>query len=619
MKNFIKFKLIFLIVFSFFFIENQGTKLDFFHKKKKFSPETSSNNIGNDQKILENSQVSLTFNHNSDNSTVFVKNSDISHGKNTNKSQNTVVFQPMTYKTYGKVSKSYEINPEDNLITAENNDNLATNDSDFQQYYSNYFRNYYENLQNVYSPSNNEENQGTLLQNPNINHFYHPFRNKRRDLSPFSTIVPYQRMPIKRNNGCPCSEHRSSFCDCDEIDGNNDKILQMPAIIMPIIQPVIKEIPNGKKCVEEEEDCLCGRRKYLERKACKCGCEGRVEKREDYEGNERDDGLNSERNYEQGTFRRNYDGNDRNYDRIDRNYDGNDESRYNGDFQRKNRRNTRRNYGNYERNDEEDDYNENNDRNSYERNSDGNDADYDEIYDENSRRRPEERRRSSERGNYDENRDYGRKYEKGKENSRKNNNKNCSSKEKININNANANNANLLAQKNTLNKIDNVYATNYSATNYNHHIHNYIQAADFKFLQENLEKTQEKLNFPLKTDKNTTNQRKNFLRKSMRFQENDQNDKNCVKKPKKVFYPPIEITDEFSSKSLLPDQEVQIMTKIPKEVVNSVITSSQYKELDEEIKERENYTGIMNQAIENTIKNLKNRRKIKKMQEKSKK
>lgn len=145
--------------------------------------------------------------------------------------------------------------------------------------------------------------------------------------------------------------------------------------------------------------------------------------------------------------------------------------------------------------------------------------------------------------------------------------KNENKSEPVNINNANTNNANVLAQKNTINKIENVYSTNYSTTNFNHHIHNYINGADFKF-KENENKIQ-------------------------------QPDENCQNKSiTPQYFPKIEVINKIKSDDLMKTSmnSYKITTKIDKSIFKKLNKDRMPDE------SKENYTGVMNQAIENTIK-----------------
>ena len=443
----------FIIIFSFIsFIQTTSPSLN--QQSKRLFPLSTEKSVdplkkneimmASTEKIYQNSTISLSFNNSPDYSTEFHQNltSPAESNKTTsNFSDFNVTFQPMRYKS--PQSQTYMvINPNENLINPTNNEQLSNNDSYFQGYYSNYFRKYYENLQNIYTPSRNEASQGSILYNPNINHFYNPtpINQQRRDLlNPYATISPYQKVfrPENGNNRCPCQDKKIAvYCDCDEID---NRVLEMPPIVMPIIQPVIQQVPIYEEpCREEYDECSCENddHNFLKkrRNRCKCGC-------------------------------------DRNNDNFHRRYENYDNYE---------------NYGKY---------------NNYENKEKLNEID-------------------------------------------KNDNQ---SENKQNVNNANANNANILAQKNTLNKIDTVVATNYSTTNFNHHIHNYIQGADFKFNENNSSYL-----------KNTS-----FLQKTLIINNFKQN----------------------GEKYKQGDQDFKILSRIPKEVIKKMISENQINEMETDIKE----------------------------------
>lgn len=182
--------------------------------------------------------------------------------------------------------------------------------------------------------------------------------------------------------------------------------------------------------------------------------------------------------------------------------------------------------------------------------------------------------------------------------------KKCCDCESKNINNANMNNANLLSQKNTLNKIGSVVANNYSTINYNKHIHNFINGADFKFkadnYTENLEnmKNQSFKEIDIKSKALTVNQVKKLM-DADKFE----NEENCTK----YIVPPIKVENILTD----IDQTEKVLTiknKIPKRIINKIITKKQYEELEPIIFSHENFTGVMNQAIDNTIFDVKRKR-----------
>lgn len=151
-----------------------------------------------------------------------------------------------------------------------------------------------------------------------------------------------------------------------------------------------------------------------------------------------------------------------------------------------------------------------------------------------------------------------------------------------NINNANANNANILAQKNTLNKIGTVYAANYSTVNYNHHVHNYINGAEFKFKE------------------NANNSRE-----------------NCEKNESlRTYYPNIVIFNKIHRKKQQGNENnaMTITTKVNKNELQKLVYRQNPAEIDEN---KENFTGVMNQAVENTIRSIKRRRLLRKTPRKS--
>lgn len=178
--------------------------------------------------------------------------------------------------------------------------------------------------------------------------------------------------------------------------------------------------------------------------------------------------------------------------------------------------------------------------------------------------------------------------------------KTCCDCDNKNINNANLNNANLLSQKNTLNKIGSVVANNYSTVNYNKHIHNFINGADFKFKADNdtgggdyrfkqADIIQEKLTV-------------NEVQKLMDLGKFE-NEENCTK----FIVPPIKVENVLTDLDQT-EKILAIKNKIPKRIVNKIITKKQYEELEPIIFAHENFTGVMNQAVDNTIFDVKTKR-----------
>lgn len=546
------------------------------HKKKKFQ---SLKQLP--EKVFENATISLSFS--AQNST----NVELLHIKseNTTSKLPKVTFKSMEYKNSLKTKNPIPIDESLNPVNQENSESLANNDSNFQSMYSNYFQNYYENLENTY---NSQDSGPSLLRNPRLNnHFPEPpyIEIQKQALNPYNNIKPYQHVINRRNNenGCLCKEKRTTFCDCDELEMGTG-VLKMPPIVLPIIQPVIKalDVP-GSSCQEESGDCFCGGGRGMgafsrgfDRNQCKCPCKNNENDRDymKYDRlkyprypNNRDNRRkynNDEKDYGgRGEYHQSHsDGSDNNF----KDYDS-----YGGDYNNE-------------------DYYDRDEGGYDEFNNDGSDngfADNREYYNEDDNERGRYHRRKNDRDSYNR---YGEKrqnYEYGEErqnydrrrNFNENTDDNGNKEDGVNINNANANNANVLAQKNTLNKIDNVYATNVSTTNFNHHIHNYIQGGDFKFKQ---------------TPKAVRNQ----------------NDCSEKKKEKRIF-PDIRIINTLNNQGLLlksktlPQKNLSIQTVVPKEVINSIISEKNYQEMDSDIKERENITGILNQGIENTIKELK--------------
>jgi len=576
MKSFHTVILIFLLFSPF------TSPINLHKKKKPQSVSAPPKTHPLDDKIYENTTISLSFPSNSS------SNVDLIPTK-TNKTAilpPKVVFQSMQYQQDPPKGHSMHLDPSTNPVNSDNSALLANNDSSFQSMYSNYFQNYYENLQNTYPSSD----QGpSLLRNPRLNNRFPepPYQEiQRRALNPYANIAPYQKVFRSRdsNSNCPCQEKRAVFCDCDELDMRH-KVLDLPPIVLPIVQPVISstEMP----CREEKEgnDCSCGGGKgmeafnrNLERKSCKCPCNeekemkyyrmggddnnynnniGRRQKnRGSYENDDYYRGENNDRETNDDYRERNRDDDRRNdYDESSRRKDGDYDDYY-----------ERRRY----HNDNEDSYNDEGD-------------DYNDDYRENDHRENYHRRHNyNRRNNNSENNENNGNNGNNENNENNDNNDNNEKKDKngLNVNNANANNANVLAQKNTLNKIDNVYATNVSTTNYNHHIHNYIQGGDFKFKQLELKKNNSNADCP-----------------------NEE-------KPLKRIFPDIQIIDTINKQGLLlkshqNSKSLSIKSTVPKEVINSIISDKNYKELDSEIQERENFTGVLNQGIENTIRDLK--------------
>ena len=536
------------------------------HKKKKFQsvkllPE----------KVFENATISLSF------SAQNLTNVELLPSKPENKTSKLpkVTFKSMEYKNSLGFNDPTPIDESLNSVNQENSESLANNDTNFQTMYSNYFQNYYENLQNTY---NSQDSGPSLLRNPRLdNHFPEPpyMEVQRRALNPYNNIKPYQQVIKSRNNGngCLCKEKRASFCDCDELDMGTG-VLQMPPIVLPIVQPVIKAIDvHGSSCQEEREDCLCGGGRGMgafsrgfDRKQCKCSCENNEDDQEYLEYSR----SKYSRYPNHGNYRRKYNHDERDYGGQNYQHDHSD-----GD----------NNYRDYDGYNNDDYYDRDQDNSEFNNDYSDNDfADNREYYNEDDERRGRDHHRKNDRDYYNR---YGKERQSynRKRSSDENNDDKGKKDDGVNINNANANNANVLAQKNTLNKIDNVYATNVSTTNFNHHIHNYIQGGDFKFKQ---------------TPKPPQSQ-------------NDCSEK----KEEKHIFPDIRIINTLNKQGLLlkaktlPQKSLSIRTIVPKEVINSIISEKNYQEMDSDIKERENITGVLNQGIENTINELKRKHNTK--------
>lgn len=246
----------------------------FLLKPKKETHQNRSISTHNKENIMENISISLNFNDNS-----------------SNKTDTKQVFLPMSYKEKSNspyIRPKILISPNENIINKQNSDSFVNNESYFQSFYSNYFRKYYQNLGQMAS-SNDPE--GSVLENPHIsNHFL----AKARVKSPNLNLYPYQI--VKQKGDCGCKAEKASFCDCDEIEMG--KPLEMPPIILPIIQPIIREIPlkrdileNRPLCEEDLNECdsFCkGTRGKKRERDCDCGCGKRGENE-----NEKDVNVNN--------------------------------------------------------------------------------------------------------------------------------------------------------------------------------------------------------------------------------------------------------------------------------------------------------------------------------------
>lgn len=461
-------KLFFLLILTCFGLisAKNATKPRLFPlKPSKVLPKSNQTSRVSEE-ILTNSRIPLVFSTKDGNVSLKVRaNSSDSQRKSEALRNNSVVFKRMRYRA---PDLPYVLSPEDEnfAVNAENNEDLANNDENFQAFYSSYFRKYYENLQNTYN--NREETPGSMYINPNRNVFFPANSQKTRFFRgvaprPYAKVLKIQE--INGGNPCVCENPATKFCDCDEIDAQSQPIALKP-IVLPIIQPIMQRVPlqiaPGQECFEADDDCLCGNREdpgesraipgdfheNRRKNRCKCPCGGKS-----------------------------------------------------GDF--------------------------------------------------------------------------AGKYRENEENVNGNNRENAENPEnRVNINSANANNANILAQKNTLNKIGNVYAANYSTVNYNHHVHNYINGADFKFKQ-------------------------NFSRENC-----EKNDSSLQYFPNIVILNKIDAENAGNSEKML-----KITTKVDKNEIAKLAYRQNSTEIDEN---KENFTGVMNQAVENTILSIKRRRLLRK-------
>lgn len=182
---------------------------------------------------------------------------------------NPVYFQPVSLQNrYDPNQKLLNVPEEANIVGRGNNDRLGSSARDYNDYYSKYFQKYYLNLgEDKNNPIKSFDDTGAVFSNPQLKNIYkyipmiyaQNYNNKLLEVNTSLYEIKKQRRILKDpNGGCPCVSQVSELCDCDETD--NSGVLRAPTLVMPILQPIIQQMPEpecNKTCVEEFEDCYC--------------------------------------------------------------------------------------------------------------------------------------------------------------------------------------------------------------------------------------------------------------------------------------------------------------------------------------------------------------------------